>query len=49
MLTGWQYLGWSGGTSWFYFFEGDNGRMATGTHVIEGETYIFNSSGALVS
>jgi glucan-binding YG repeat protein len=33
METGWQYLSWSAGSSWFYFFGG--GQMATGWQYID--------------
>lgn len=43
MQTGWLRLG----NCWYYLFS--NGVMATGTHVIDGKTCTFDSSGILIS
>jgi glucan-binding YG repeat protein len=46
MLTGWQYLSWSYGTSWFCFRGGDSGRMRTGWVDYEGTQRFLDNEGA---
>ena len=42
MATGWV----NDGGTWYYL--GPDGAMFTGTHVINGRTYVFDDSGAWV-
>ena len=42
-VSGWKKIS----NIWYYFDPGDNCRMATGHHVIDGNLYAFNSKGAM--
>lgn len=46
-VHGWQKLKWNGKEATYYF--NSSCQMVTGTHVINGVSYTFNSSGALTS
>ena len=44
-----MHTGWLQDNGKWYYLDPTNGDMYTGTHVIDGKTYTFDSSGALIS
>lgn len=48
-LTGEMWTGWLKDKGKWYYLDLKNGDMYTGTHTIDGKTYTFDSSGALIS
>ena len=48
-LTGEMWTGWLEDKGKWYYLDLKNGDMYTGTHTIDGKTYTFDSSGALIS
>lgn len=48
-LTGEMWTGWLKDKGKWYYLDLKNGDMYTGTHTIDGKSYTFDSSGALIS
>ena len=48
-LTGEMWTGWLKDNGKWYYLDPKDGYMYVGTHVIDGKTYTFDSSGALIS